>query len=409
MRIVYRSASAVLFVAATMAWPTAVSALTDLVLNVDCASGSRIGQALNRPTLFDRRLVVVVSGTCTENVTIERDDVVLRAGSSGGGITSADSTKPVILVNGARRVALEGLVVTGGRDGIRIASGGTAEIRGGAVRNSSFTGVLAISGASATVDGTVVEGHGQYGVGANGATVTVLRSNLRSNNFSGAVAASGGALTLGQIDDAGNVCCGNTIEGNRLDGVTVARAASARLFDNTIRGNGVATGRWGLLVVEESMAWLEGGNVLSGNGMPGQVQPANGGGAFVRASTLRAGAGDQPVVPSSNEISGNTFGIVTNTANLELRGGLRITGNTFNGINVDQGTRLRTDGSSITANGSSGIQASQASGVVFLGTANNVSGNGQFGLICFDVGSHFAGSTSGVTGNVMGQVNCTPF
>jgi Right handed beta helix region len=409
MLIAYRSASAVLVVAASLSWPTAASALTDLVLNVDCASGSRIGQALNRPTLVDRRLVVVVNGTCTENVTIERDDVALRAGSSGGGVAAADSTKPAILVNGARRVLLENLVVTGGRDGIRITAGGAAEIRGGAVRNAAFFGVLANNGASATVDGSVVEGHGQYGIGANGATVSVLRSTLSNNNFSGAVAASGGALTLGQVDDAGNVCCGNTIENNRLDGVTVARAASARLYGNTIRGNGVATARWGLLVVEESMAWMEGGNVLTGNGRPGLPPQANGGGAFVRASTLRTGAGDQPAIPSSNEISGNVFGIVTNTANLELRGGLIISGNTFNGINLDQGSRLRTDASSITGNGSSGIQASQGSGTVFVGNANVISGNGQFGLNCIDAGTHFAGNTSGVTGNGFGQVNCSPF
>jgi hypothetical protein len=215
---------------------------------------------------------------------------------------------------------------------------------------------------------------------------------------------SGSAITLGRIDDAGNVCCGNTIENNRLDGLTAARAASVRMYGNTVQGNGTATNRYGVLASEESFIQMEGGNLLRANG-----SATGGGGALARAGTLRTRSADQPVNPSTNEISGNTTGIIGITANLQLQGGLLVTGNRFNGVIVDQGTRLRTDASTITANGSHGIFVSQASGASFIGTANNVSGNGAFGMFCIDAGSRYSGSIAGITGNTQGQVSCTPF
>jgi Right handed beta helix region len=389
---------------AFLAFPAVANALSDLVINVDCAGGDKIARALSRLNVLDRRMVIVISGTCTENVTIERDDVVLRSGGSGGGVSAADATSPTILINGARRVALENIAVNGGHDGVRITAGAAATIRGGSIRNAGFYGVRVNNNSSAVIDGSTIEGHGQYGVTAVGSTVTVTNSSIRGNGFSGVVSVSGGALVLGQVDDAGNVCCGNTIEDNRLDGVTASRGATVRMYGNVVQGNGVATGRYGVLVGEESLVWMEGGNQLRGNG-----SPTGGGGALVRASSLRTGFGDQPVIPQTNEISGNTNGIVAISANLQLQGGLTVTGNRFTGVSLDQGTRLRTDGTSITGNVGHGMTLSQTSGVAFIGGANNVSGNGGFGVICFDVGSHYAGNTAGVTGNTQGQVNCTPF
>lgn len=398
--------AAALATAALLTLPEPASALSDLVINVNCASGDRIATALDRPNVLDRRMIIVVNGTCTENLTIERDDVVLRAGPSGGGVNAADGANSVILVNGARRVALENLSVSGGRQGVRVTAGAAATILGGTVRSSAFFGVLVDGSASARIAGTTIEGHGQTGVVANGSSVTLTGSTVASNGFSGVAAVSGGALTLGQIDDAGNVCfpCGNTIRNNRLDGVTVARAGSARLYGNVIQGNGTTTNRWGILAVEESFVWMEGGNQVSSNG-----GPTGGGGVLARASSVRTGSGDQPITPSSNEISLNLIGILAITGNLQLQGGLLVTRNTGNGMTLDQSSRLRTDGSTITLNGGHGIFAVGASGVGFQGAVTNVTANGQFGVFCLDVNSHYFGNTVGVAGNTAGQVSCTPF
>ena len=141
------------------------------------------------------------------------------------------------------------------------------------------------------------------------------------------------------------------------------------------------------------------------------IQNAGGGGAFVRASSLRTGQGDQPVIPQTNEFSGNTTGIATNTANLELGGGVVISGSKFDGVDLDQGTRMRANGIAITNNNGNGIRLTSASGVQLNGNGTNniVTKNTLAGLQCIDAGSHYAGNTSGITDNTAGDVNCLPF
>jgi len=406
MRIAFPSTTAALAVAASIAWPTTALALTDLILNVDCASGGRINQALSRPTLVDRRLVVVVSGSCTENVTIERDDVVLRAQGSGGGVSASDASKPAILINGARRVALEGLSVTGGLHGVLLTGGAAATIRGSAIRNAARTGVHIESGASAVVDASTIENHGQSGVTADGTRVTMTGSTVRGNGLSGVAALRGGSLFLG-ADNAGVVCCGNTIEYNAFDGVTLADSAGGALYGNTIQENGRNIPRFGILVTRASSLALRGGNLVRQNGTA-----TGGGGIFVSAaSAIRTGPGDTLFSPTSNEISGNTFGIQgTFNSILDLRSGVSVTGSTFTGVVVDTGARLRTDGSVITGNKAHGVFAARASSAEFVGSANVVSGNTAFGLFCQDVESSYVGNVGGISGNGQEpQVNCTGF
>ncbi len=409
MRTQILSASAALAVAAFLAYPNDALALSNLVVTVDCASGARINQALSRPTVFDRRLVIVVQGPCIENVAIERDDVVLRAHASGGSIIAADLAKSAIDVNGARRVVLEGLSVVGGHHGVNASGGASVSIRGGAVRGAAQIGIYVGEGASASVDGSTIENHGQFGVLADGASITLTRSTVRANLFSGVLATRGGQVKLGDVDSGGVVCCGNTIADNTLDGVTVADGGSARLYGNTIQRNGSLTGRYGVLVVHESVVRMFGGNVISDNG-----SEFGGGGVLVRASTIRTGAGDVPLSPTSNEILGNKrWGIIAEiNASLDLRGGLSVTRNPAGGVLLSHGSRLRTLESTISNNGRDGITAQFASSMEFLntasGTKNTVSGNARFGLGCFSE-SKYNGDVSGITDNPAGNVSCTGF
>jgi hypothetical protein len=405
MRNLVPGAVATLAVSVSLAWPTGAAALGELVVNVDCASGARIGHAVSRPTLLDRRLVVVVSGTCTENVAIERDDVVLRAGSAGGGVSAADSSQPAILVNGARRVVLEGLTIGGGLHGVQATGGAAVTLRASVVRNAARNGVLVENGASAVVDASKIENSGQTGVAAMSAFITVTGSIVRGNAFYGVLASRSANANLGGIDSAGNVCCGNTIEGNTLDGVLVNESSSADLYGNTIQGNGNATGRIGVNAVRGSSVLLRGGNVVRSNG-----SASAGGGVFANAAWVRVGPADFPINPPTNEISGNGLGFYAGAnSNLDLRGGVSVSGNTSSGVIVDTGSRLNLIGGTISANGAYGILAQRGSSVDLGGPANFVTGNAAWGLFCTDGESSYSGNVGGITGNTAGQVNCTGY
>lgn len=401
--------AASLAAAALIAGPgSAAAALKDLVIEVDCARGQQIGQALGRPTVFDRRLVIVVNGTCNENVVIERDDVTLKAGASGGGVSAADAARPSIQINGAARVLLENLTVVGGQHGVHVTGNAAAAVRGSRVRNAVLTGVQVEGGSSALVDASTIENNGNSGVVAVGASsVALYGSTVRGNLLYGVVASRASNITVGNVDAAGNVCCGNTIEGNALDGVLVADGSTSILNGNTIQMNGTTVGRFGVLITRASSAVLRGGNVVRQNG-----SAAGGGGVLATAATLGTGPGDTPVNPSTNDITANTFGIQGNTnATLILQGGVRVNGSTFTGVVVDHGSRLRTSGSTISGNGAHGIFAARNSSVSLDGAANVVRENTAYGLFCADAETSYSGNITGIADNTAGNVSpgCTGF
>jgi hypothetical protein len=393
------------------AYANAAAPSRDLAVEVDCTKGESIGVALERPVVFERRIIVTVSGTCAENLVIERDDVTLRGAVPGAGIDAPDATQPAIRVDGARRTSIEALSIRGGQHGVRLTGGAAARLRDSRVFEAAEDGLRVDGGSSAEVDDCVMEGNGQEGVTARG-TVTVRGSTIRGNRFSGVVAHRGGQLFLGA--NRGNlICCGNVIENNLLDGVTVADNGGAVLFGNTIRGNGLGGGgRFGVFVINGSSARLMGGNVVQQNGAQVGPNQFGGGGIFVRGAMVRTGFGDVPLTPATNEVSGNVVGIQTaENGTLDLRSGLSVVNNQFNGIHLSHGTRMRLEAATVSGNGGHGVFVQRASSVDLSGaTPNIISGNGGFGLLCADAESSFSGNASGITGNgAPPQVSCTGF
>ena len=197
-----------------------------LEIDVNCAKGESIGDALERPAIFERRIVVSVKGSCAENLVIERDDVTLRADGPGAGIDAPDATRPAILVNGARRARIEGLSIRGGQYGVRVTGAGAARVTRVTVREAAEDGIRVDQSSNGEIDDSIVENNAEAGITSR-ATVTVRGSTVRNNGFSGVTAHRGGFAFLGGTEGS-NICCGNVIENNVLDGVTVADTAGAR-------------------------------------------------------------------------------------------------------------------------------------------------------------------------------------
>ena len=88
----------------------------DRTTTVDCAAGETIAKALSRG---DERksLTILIKGTCSEHVVINRSDVKLAAAEPGATISGPDPAIDVIRVTGSR-VTIDGITVTGGRNGV---------------------------------------------------------------------------------------------------------------------------------------------------------------------------------------------------------------------------------------------------------------------------------------------------
>lgn len=181
---------------------------------VDCAAGATIAHAM---TLGDERkpMVVVVSGTCTEAVSIERSDVTLRAGPGGGGITGADPAVDAVTVTGSR-ATIDGLVITGGRNGIRASGAAGLVVRNTTVSGTGRSGLSLGEGTSAHLDRCTIQDNPRDGVAIEAAHAVILGSLVTRNGRIGVVVVDGGSARIGI--DGQNVPSGSTITENGASG-----------------------------------------------------------------------------------------------------------------------------------------------------------------------------------------------
>jgi len=96
----------------------------DKEVRVVCPGGSISDVLKNAPVAG--RIIITVEGTCTEDINITRDDVTLRGGSG--------EVMGQISIDGARRIEIEGLRVTGGisaeREATLLVQNSTIEVSG---------------------------------------------------------------------------------------------------------------------------------------------------------------------------------------------------------------------------------------------------------------------------------------
>ena len=118
-------------------------------VKVNCPDDS-IGSALAKAKPGD---VLVITGTCPEDVTIVLDDVVLQ-GNSG-------TVLGQITVDGARRVVIQGLTVSGPGNGIEARRNAVVTVQGSMIENNGVSGIDVRQGAFATIDGNTIRSNGE--------------------------------------------------------------------------------------------------------------------------------------------------------------------------------------------------------------------------------------------------------
>jgi len=103
----------------------------DKEVTVECTAGSISDVLTNAP--LGGRLIITVEGSCAGDIDITRDDVTLRGGSG--------EVKGQIAIDGARRIEIEGLKVTGG---IAAERGATVLVRNSTIEVSGATNAVAV-------------------------------------------------------------------------------------------------------------------------------------------------------------------------------------------------------------------------------------------------------------------------
>jgi hypothetical protein len=90
-------------------------------LTVNCGAGQTVADALGQVSTA-APVTVTISGTCTEAVVLNRDDVTLQGSQASDGLQAPAASVTVIAVINSQRVVLRQLTITGGSSGL-VASG----------------------------------------------------------------------------------------------------------------------------------------------------------------------------------------------------------------------------------------------------------------------------------------------
>jgi parallel beta-helix repeat protein len=210
--------------------------------NVDCdrEHSGALQRAIDRATPGQ---TIVVSGTCYENVSIPvGKDLLTLDGGGSGAINGPDVAVNTLQIRGPRGITIKGLTISGGRAGIDVSRG-----------------------ASAVIDGNIIENTGRNGITLGGFATANIVNNTIQNNASAGILVTGNAfgfIGFATADDP--AASPNIIRNNGTHGISVTLSSSARIAGNTISNNV----RHGISVDRASQANVS-ANVIDANGQHG--------------------------------------------------------------------------------------------------------------------------------------------
>jgi parallel beta-helix repeat protein len=397
--------------------PGTTTDFSALTVSVNCGAGETIAAALNQ--VPGRPLTINVTGPCTENVTITRDDVTLQGVVANTLMTAANTTLSTITMDGARRITLSNLDVRGGTNGISGTRGTTFDFRNSSARSNTVRGLITANHSVASVDNCLIESNPDGLVAANGGNLYITNSTIRNNTSNGVIAARNSHVRIGQDINGTTVVQPVTITGNASNGVVITEASVGIIVGGVVENNNSTSSL--IFIGRASRASIGlGSNNLQAptivrNGLGDGIHVADSATAVIikttvtgaaNGITVRNGASARIGIDENNVLAGNTItgnrqiGIqVSEGASADIGGntisanGTSTTGSRY-GIGVFGASALLAGGNTIENNPFSGIATSRGSniivGAVFgaIPTGNTIRGNGAAGLV--------AGNTGGV-------------
>ncbi len=204
-------------------------------IRVDCNDGESINRVITRSNLA-QRLTISVTGTCVENVVIDRDHVRLNA-TPRASIVAARSEDPfpsAVAVLGATNVTIQGFAsISGGFFAVLISNGSQADVRNNTL-HAANQGLGIWGNSSAVVEDNWIHDN-STGILVIQSSSVVARRNRIDSNIDG----------VRVFDSSHGEFSDNEVGGNRARGVEANQGSSIRLSGDTITGNGTGVSvRW---------------------------------------------------------------------------------------------------------------------------------------------------------------------
>jgi hypothetical protein len=195
----------------------------------------------------------LVSGTCSENVSIPSEVVRVTLDGQGRTVIKAPGTTADAIFIRGKEITVKGFTLTGGRDGIHLSG--------------------AAAGASAIIDGNVIHNTARYGIHLDSGSVGRIANNRIENVANAGIDVTESSYArIGFLIPSAPKPGPNTIRNNGGHGIAVSRASSAWIANNAIVDNKGG----GVFVNRNSQADVV-GNTINGNGGDGITASHNSG------------------------------------------------------------------------------------------------------------------------------------
>lgn len=347
------------------------------IVAVDCTMGQSINAALAAAPI-NLPLTISITGTCTESVQINRDNVYLRGTSPGSGVTAPDPGAPALDIGG-RYVSLRNLSIAGGQ-GIQVSNEAAVDAVDVTVKDAAQNGITVGNSSHAELNSVSIDhslGNGIFVL--NGGSVS-LYSVTVSNSGASAVLADGGHVKMNDTTVTGSVDAA---------GVNLTNGSSATINASIIE-NSASYG----LSAESSTATVNSGTIQD-NGQFG-VSAAHGGSIQLTQVRITSNAGGA---------------FAGNGGSLLFLNGVEVDHNTGDGVALTGGSSADFEGgASVHDNSGDGISISDVSNAQFQSNTGltSITNNGMWGVLCQSAPAValITGEPSTVTGNGDGQLDC---
>jgi parallel beta-helix repeat protein len=345
-------------------------------------------------------LIINLSGTCTENVVVSRNDVSIQPTSGTPTITAANNNLVTIQFDQARNFAVTGVTITGGTFSLSATRGSIGVLSNCDVSGASNTAVIASYGSTLEVDSCVIHDSNNGATAANDSSLVVTNSTLRNNPNQGLQAVRSSYLRVGQ-DRGGSLVARPVTVNNNGRGIAIVDSSSGTIVASDIFNNGSSNNTTGGILFQRGSAGTVGigsNNFVSPNtihdntGIGVSVYQASA--ALIQGNTINTNSGGGIFVGTSsatiigNSIQSNTGRGVQVVEKGSARIGVNdpatsapgntISGNTGDGIGIFNGGEGVVAGNTISSNGGHGINMNMAT--MNLVGANTISLNTFHGV-----------------------------
>ena len=260
---------------------------------------------------------IVISGICTENLSLDATTLPHRlvilegSSSSSDGISASDNSKAVIeIFNGGITLKATNLQFKNGTYGILAYRGATVVVESLIIKDNTLEGIFIGGTTYANIKNSTVQNNGSQGIGVyHTSMISVTNSTISGHN-------SGSSISI--VNNSSAYIKDSTIQNGNPSGIEVRRTSAAEIVNTTIQSavNGIT--------VKDSASVKLDGNTIRNNSENGLELNNNSSVALYNDNSITGNTGYGIRLSSSSSLNSYCNNATSNTTTISGNNGYAI-------------------------------------------------------------------------------------